>query len=73
MNKHERHLIKMKKFKRRMMKFKPEDRVGDLNGYRNHSTPCSCWICRGEKYSRKQKHKIMNKDTMVGNSDFEGV
>ena len=21
------------------------------------STPCSCWMCRGERYSRKEKHK----------------
>ena len=21
------------------------------------STPCSCWMCRGLDYSRKQKHK----------------
>lgn len=22
--------------------------------YRNTGTPCSCWICRGEKYNRQE-------------------
>lgn len=57
MNKLERHQMKMRKFRQRLLKFKPEGRVGDLYGYRSHSTPCSCWACRAAKYSRKQKHK----------------
>ena len=27
--------------------------------YKDSSTPCSCWLCRGEKYNRKAyKHDI---------------
>jgi len=25
--------------------------------YKDSSTPCSCWLCRGEKYSRLQAKK----------------
>lgn len=25
--------------------------------YKSHSTDCSCYLCSGEKYSRKNKHK----------------
>jgi hypothetical protein len=24
---------------------------------KNTATPCNCWMCQGEKYSRKIKHK----------------
>ena len=25
--------------------------------YKNTASPCNCWMCQGEKYSRKTKHK----------------
>lgn len=25
--------------------------------YKESGTPCSCYVCRGEKHSRKNKHK----------------
>lgn len=33
-------------------------------GYRTTGTPCSCWLCRSEKYNRKafrkETHDILN-------------
>ena len=29
--------------------------------YKDSSTPCSCWLCRGEKYSRLQAKKETNR------------
>lgn len=26
-------------------------------GYKSVRTSCSCWMCKGERYSRKIKHK----------------
>jgi hypothetical protein len=25
--------------------------------YKSTASPCSCWVCQGERYSRKMKHK----------------
>jgi len=30
--------------------------------YKNTASPCNCWMCQGEKYSRKIKHKKMREN-----------
>ena len=30
---------------------------GEWQAKKSDAKPCSCWLCRSEKYSRKQKHK----------------
>lgn len=35
--------------------------------FRSHGKPCSCFLCSGEKYSRKIKHKLYGTEI----SDFK--
>ena len=67
MNKKERVLKGWYKFKKRLTniglwneKDKPEN---NLNCYRTTGKPCSCLMCSGLKYSRKEKHKNKQYDT----------
>lgn len=45
----------MLKYKKRLKKWgrKP----GEFLALKSHGKPCSCSICRGERYSRKTRHK----------------
>lgn len=57
MDKGRRHELKILHFKRRMKKMGPlaiKD-GGNYYAYRSHSTPCSCWCCRGLKYNRSKE------------------
>lgn len=47
MNKARRHELKMLKFRRRQ---KLMDLPDDAYKFRDHATPCRCWVCRGRKY-----------------------
>lgn len=62
MNKGRRHELKMLRFKRRMKKLRPLaiSAGGNYHAYRSHSTPCSCWCCRGDKYSRSKEKEVVN-------------
>jgi hypothetical protein len=61
MNKNRRHELKMLHFKRRMKKYGlPPGRT--WHALRSHGTPCSCGICRGEKYSRAKEKKALGKE-----------
>lgn len=58
MNKGRRVELGKLKFKKRLRNLNlvcKSDR--DYKGYRTTGTPCSCFLCRGEKYSRNIKHK----------------
>ena len=60
MNKLERTNLKLKKFKRRLKMYNLWEKGKGLlkhHEFRNSSKPCSCWMCRNEKFSRKIKHK----------------
>lgn len=54
MNKGRRHELKMLKFKKRLKLYglKPEE--GKYYSFRSHGAPCSCGVCRGEKFSRPE-------------------
>lgn len=62
MNKFERRVKGMFKFKKRLKLWYPcsEQRNNQHYTLKTTSTPCSCYMCSGESYSRKIKHK--NKD-----------
>lgn len=52
MNKARRHELKMLKFKKRLKLYGLVGSTGNLYAFRSHGKPCSCSICRNEKYSR---------------------
>lgn len=58
----------MLKYKKRLKQMNLKEGQGDFTAFRSHGAPCSCFVCRDEKYSRKMKHK----DAIIGR-DFEGV
>lgn len=60
MNKKERRQKQFYKLKKRLQnfKYKLEDLLEhNLYVFKTTGKPCSCYICSGKKYSRKQKHK----------------
>lgn len=56
MNKLERKLKGYYKYKKRLRNYnlKEEDNHYEL---KTTGKPCSCWVCKNEKFSRKIKHK----------------
>ncbi len=57
LNKRERFRIKMLKYKKRLKVLGLNEKEGNYYSYRSHGRPCSCWLCKGERFSRKIKHK----------------
>jgi hypothetical protein len=61
MNKGERHKIKMLKYKKRLINYNLTREEGNFYSFRSHGSPCSCCMCRDEKYrDSRQKHNILN-------------
>lgn len=56
MNKAERHRLKMKYYRRRLKKYGLTEK-DNQHVFRTTGKPCSCNLCKIEKYSRKEKHK----------------
>ncbi len=59
MNKYRRHELKILKYKKRLkqLNLDPNELNANFNSYRSHGKPCSCNLCRDEKFrntSRKQ-------------------
>lgn len=50
MNKARRHELKMLKYKNRLNQLGLNPSDGKHYAYRSHGTPCSCGVCRGQKY-----------------------
>ena len=70
-NKRVRHLEKMKHYWRRIKNYGLDKLMksgilpeGKLNNYalRSHGTPCSCGICRREKYDRAKANNEIRKE-----------
>ncbi len=61
MNKFQRRVKGKHKFLRRLKLYGLLDefrrRPDCYYAFKTSSTPCSCWVCRNEKFSRKIKHK----------------
>ena len=57
MNKGRRQELKRLKFLRRVKKFNLNLADSSYNCYKNSSTPCSCHLCRGEKYRDSRNSK----------------
>jgi hypothetical protein len=56
MNKARRHELKMLKYRKRLKNYKLKE-SDNAHAFRSHGSPCSCWACKDEKFSRKN-HKI---------------
>lgn len=64
MNKFERRVKGHYKFKKRLRNYKinptemlDADKDSVWHALKTSGKPCSCWLCRDEKYKRKVKHK----------------
>lgn len=58
MNKARRFELKILKYKKRLKIYNLEN----CNSLRTTSKPCSCFLCSGDKYKRKIKHKNNEKN-----------
>ena len=57
-NKGRREELKKLKFIKRLKLFNLKQKTPqDYICYKTTSSPCSCFICKGERYTRKEKHK----------------
>jgi hypothetical protein len=54
-------------YRKRLKKYGLKEEDGNVHAFRTTGKPCSCFACRGEKYSRKTKHKNKMK------KDFEAL
>jgi hypothetical protein len=53
MNKARRHELKMLKYRKRLRQLGLQEGPNrNFYAYRSHGQPCSCSMCRGEKYNR---------------------
>jgi predicted 2-oxoglutarate/Fe(II)-dependent dioxygenase YbiX len=57
MNKARRFELKMLHYKRRLKNLGLT--CGNLFAYRSHGKPCSCVVCRNEKYKRNEEIRSM--------------
>ncbi|MDQ3020082.1 MAG: hypothetical protein M3R36_05880 [Bacteroidota bacterium] len=62
-NKGRRFELTMLKYKKRLNQLGFKEGEGKFYAYRSHGKPCSCWLCRNEKYKKNGKHrgKILEK------------
>lgn len=57
-NKYDRNRIMFLKYKKRLERMRVfDDSEGNYHAFKHHGKPCSCSMCRNEKFSRKLKHK----------------
>ena len=66
MNKGERQRIERLKFEKRLKLLKNKMTPltqgfleGNFYAYKTTGTPCSCFLCRRDKYKRNEKHKVL--------------
>lgn len=59
MNKARRHELKMLHYRKRLKKYGLKENECKNFAFRSHGSPCSCYLCRGEKYrdTLRQKNK----------------
>ncbi len=62
MNKHRRHELKMLKYVKRLKQLRLTNMEGNFNPFRSHGKPCSCWVCRNDKYrnTKRKENKRLN-------------
>jgi len=56
MNKGRRNELKKLKYKKRLKQLCLKEGEGNFYAYRSHGKPCSCGMCRNEKYDRKKQN-----------------
>ena len=56
MDKPQRHLMKMRHFRRRLKNLGLKACEGKFNSYRTTGKPCSCMFCDPHKHNPKGKH-----------------
>jgi len=59
MNKRERFIKKMLKYKKRLKIHGLKGTEGKFYAFRSHGTPCSCSLCRDNKYKRNGSKEII--------------
>lgn len=60
MNKGLRQEIKRRKYKQRLDLYGLKNKDGNFHSFKNSSVPCSCSICRDEKYREtRKKHRFL--------------
>ena len=52
-------------YRKRLRNWCLHEEDGNMTAFRTTGKPCSCYMCKGEKYNRKVKHKNKMKE------DFE--
>lgn len=63
MNKARRHELKMLKYKRRLKNLGlKENPNSNFHAYRSHGSPCSCYMCSHNKYSRETEKKTLKRE-----------
>lgn len=55
MNKGLRNEIKERKYNKRLDLYGLKNRNGKFHSFKSHSVPCSCSICKDEKFRDKRK------------------
>jgi hypothetical protein len=61
MNKGRRNELTRLKFQRRLKLYGVKEGEGNFFGFQSHGKPCSCYLCRNEKFNRaKDKINILN-------------
>lgn len=67
-NKGRRNELKKLKYKKRLKNMSLDENMpnSNFNAYKSHSTPCSCFMCRGIKYrdSDRKKNKKIDKNNL---------
>lgn len=57
MNKQERKLKGLSKFKKRLANYGLTNQVGKFYSFKSHGKPCSCFICSTNKYKHNGTKK----------------
>ncbi len=70
MNKGRRHELKMLKYKKRLNLYGlKEEPDSNLYAFRSHSVPCSCGMCKSQKYNRsEQKQNVIRE--VIGELEY---
>lgn len=55
MNKGRRNELTNLKFKKRLAQLGLKKENGNMFAYKSHGKPCSCSLCRNQKYNRNKK------------------
>ena len=58
MNKHERHLKKITKYKKRLLNYCLKNKDGKFHSLKTTGKPCSCFMCSPYKFRKDDRNKL---------------